>query len=139
MKNSQKISEWFLRLGLAGTYLYSGYDLFMHPSAWHWAIRPLPEFIQGIINSFGIDQYLRIQGASELFFALLFLLWFLPRPIVRIVTLLAALEMASILLFVGIGGDTFRDIGLLGAALALAAIPSKENNRSSNVQNPSQK
>jgi len=109
-----------LRLGLGCTFLYSGLDLIRHPTGWYWAVRPLPAAIQNLMNAtIGIDQYLRTQGVVEVIFALVFLGWFLPRWIVKIVSLIVAFEMAAILLFVGIGGDTFRDIGLLGAALAL--------------------
>ena len=124
MKSSQnKISEWALRLGFGFLFLYSGLDLVRHPTGWYWAVRPLPLVVQNLIdNSIGIDRYLRMQGAVELIFALVFLMWFVPRWIVKIVSLLVALEMAAILLLVGLSGDTFRDIGLLGGALALFFI-----------------
>ena len=63
-----------------------------------------------------------MQGVSELVFTAVFLMWFMPRWIVKIVAALVAVEMAAILLLVGLSGDTFRDIGLLGAALALFFI-----------------
>lgn len=121
MKFLQKISaEWSLRLGLGFMYLFSAYDIFAHPTAWYWAIRPLPQFLQVIINNqIGIDNYLRIQAVGELALAMFFLLWFLPRWVVRFASALAALEMFLILLLVGIDAITFRDIGLLGAAAAL--------------------
>ena len=115
----KKFPEWTLRLGFGFLFLYSGLDLLRHPTGWYWAVRPLPAAIQNLINtSIGIDQYLRMQGIGELIFAVVFFAWFLPRRIVKIVSLLVALEMAAILLLVGVGGDTLRDIGLLGAALA---------------------
>lgn len=110
---------WFLRLGLGITYLYSGYDLVIHPSAWHWAIRGLPLFIQQIIDSMGVNFYLRLQGSLELLFAAVLLLWFLPYSLARIVSLLIVAEMAGILLFVGVDPITFRDFAILGAAAAL--------------------
>ena len=112
--------EWALRFGLATMFLYSGIDLLRHPTGWYWAVRPLPLVMQNFINaSVGIDRYLQIQGVSELVFALVFFAWFLPRWCVTIASALVALEMAVILLLVGLSGDTFRDIGLLGAAVAL--------------------
>ncbi len=114
-----KISEWSLRFALAGTYVYSGLDLVRHPTAWYWALRPLPDFFQRIISAVGTDRYLQLQGASELAFAVVFLAWFLPSKIVRIFAALAAFEMIAILLMVGINGETFRDIGILGAAAGL--------------------
>lgn len=122
---SKKLPEIALRLGLGCMFLYSGLDLLRHPTGWYWAVRPLPQFIQNLIDaSVGIDSYLRMQGVVELVFAAVFFAWFLPRWIVKIVSLLVALEMATILLLVGVSGDTFRDIGLLGAATALFFIKS---------------
>lgn len=117
---------WILRLGLAGMYLFSAYDIYNHPTGWYWAIRPLPQSLQVLINNqIGLDRYLRFQAISEFTLALLFLAWFLPRRVVRWVALLAALEMILILWLVGIDSITFRDIGVLGAALALAVIYSR--------------
>ncbi|MEK7108572.1 MAG: hypothetical protein AAB844_00465 [Patescibacteria group bacterium] len=115
--------EWALRLGLGTMYLFSAYDIWKHPTAWYWAIRPLPQALQVIINNqIGLDRYLKFQAAGEFVLALVFLAWFLPRRFLRLAAFLAALEMALILVFVGVDGITFRDIGLLGAALALVAL-----------------
>lgn len=120
MRFLQKINpEWPLRLGLGGMFIYSGYDLFMHPTGWYWAIYPLPQGIQNTIDSIGIDAYLQFQGILELVLAFLLLAWFLPRWTLTIASFMVILEMAFILLFVGVRADTFRDIGLLGAAIAL--------------------
>ena len=124
MKNFiNKLSpEWILRLSLATMYFYSGLDLMRHPKSWYWAIRPLPQFVQQIINAFSIDLFLQIQGLIELAFALILILWFLPKTWTIIVALLTAIEMAVILVFVGLDAVTFRDIGPLGAAFALYVI-----------------
>lgn len=119
----RQVPEWVLRLGFGCMFLYSGIDLIRHPTGWYWAVRPLPWAVQSIINNqIGIDQYLRAQGAIELLFALVFFAWFAPRWIVLVVSILVALEMGVILLLVGVIGDTFRDIGLLGGAIALVAF-----------------
>lgn len=124
MKSLQKISpELSLRLGLGIMYLYSGIDLIRHPTAWHWAVRPLPAAIQNFIHTqIGINRYLVIQGVGELVLAFILLAWFLPKRWVYAVSVLAALEMALILTFITIDAVTFRDIGLLGAACALALL-----------------
>jgi uncharacterized membrane protein YphA (DoxX/SURF4 family) len=119
----QKISpEWVLRISLAVMYFYSGVDIMRHPSAWHWAIRPLPQFMQDIIQSIGIDTFLTIQGAIEVLFGIILILWFLPKVLSTIVALFSAVEMLAILIFTGIDAITFRDIGLLGASFALFII-----------------
>ena len=133
MNTFQKYApEWVLRLGFGFMFLYSGIDLIRHPTGWYWAVRPLPWFVQNIINmQIGIDRYLQMQGLSEIIFAIVFLAWFLPAWIVKIVSILIAIEMAAILLLVGVSGDTFRDIGLLGGAitLSLLLIQFKDNQR----------
>ena len=122
MMLSWRKPEWALRLGLGFMFCYSGLDLIQHPTAWYWAVRPLPDFFQALINQIGINRYLQTQGIVELAFAFIFFAWFLPRRIVKIAALFTALEMAGILLLVGINGGTFRDIGLLGGAIALFSI-----------------
>jgi hypothetical protein len=123
---NQTYAIWALRLGFAAMFGYSGVDILVHPTAWHWAIRGLPLFFQNIINTIGLDTYLMLQGIVELLFALIFLLWIWSR-LTRLVALLVALEMATILLFVGIDSITFRDFGLLGAAIALFFLLKQQN------------
>jgi len=112
-------SQFFLRLGLGAMFAYSGIDILLHPTAWTWALRGLPAFIQTQIDRIGPEMYLRGQGIAELAMAAAFLAWFLPRPLVRIAAFFAAVEMAAILVFVGVDAVTFRDIGILGAALGV--------------------
>ncbi|TSC67326.1 MAG: hypothetical protein G01um101472_447 [Parcubacteria group bacterium Gr01-1014_72] len=114
--------EWLLRLGLGVMYLYSGIDIVRHPDAWSWAIRQLPDVIEAIPKAIGVEIFLKGQGIVEIIFAAVFLLWFMPRALVRIVAFLSALEMLAITLLVGVDAVTFRDIGLIGASLALSLI-----------------
>jgi hypothetical protein len=121
MKFLQKIKPVaVLRFSLGASYLYSGYDLFMHPTGWYWAIRPLPEFAQTIIHDvIGVDTFLRTQGLIELGMAFLFLAWFLPKMGARVASFLSALQMTLILIFIGLTLETFRDMPILGASLAV--------------------
>ena len=112
----------FIRLGLGAMFAYSGIDIILHPSAWTWALNGLPSFLHNSINAIGAENYLRIQGGLELAMAAAFVAWFLPRWLVRLAALGAAIEMAAILAFVGIDAVTFRDLGLLGAVLALLVM-----------------
>ena len=121
--------EWFLRLSLGAVYLYTSVDIFRHPTGWYWAIRPLPQVLQNIINGIGIDNYLKAQATGELIIALALLTWFLPKAIAGIAGLLVGLQMFSILVLVGISLETFRDIGLLGGGLALFILSLREENR----------
>ena len=121
MKILQRIKPvWILRISLGFSYLYSGYDLFAHPTGWYWALRPLPDFAQDIINDvIGKDLFLRTQGIAEMVMALLFLAWFLPKIGVRVAAFLSALQMTLILIAIGLTLETFRDIPILGASLAV--------------------
>ena len=115
--------EWMLRLGLGGLYLYSGYDLLVNPSGWTWAV---PFWFSKIVTAaMPLQTYLQLQGAIELTFAAVLLLWFIPRRMVAFVSLLSAFEFLFILIFAPQFSITFRDIGLLGAALALAILVSR--------------
>ena len=118
--------EWALRLGLGLMYIYSGYDLFANPQHWYGFI---PQWFSRLLGGGTgvINAYLRLQGAGEFIIGLLFLAWFSGKWGLRAAAILAALEMALIILFVGIDPITFRDIGLLGAATAVLIISFKEN------------
>mgnify|MGYP001601086166 CR=1 len=117
--------EWPLRLGLGFMYIYSGYDLFYHPTSWYWAI---PKWFSQIVTSIAtLELYLQLQGVGEFIMGCLLLAWFLGRRWLQVVSVLAVIEFAGILIFTGIGPITFRDIGLLGAALALFIISLKSD------------
>lgn len=126
-----KISlEWPLRFGLGIMYLYSGFDLARHPTAWHWA---LPYWMREIITgAVPLNTYLQMQGMVEIVFALVLLAWFLPRRAVWLVALLSVFEFAAILILAFVPFSeanfliTFRDIGLLGAACALLLLVSRQ-------------
>lgn len=130
--------EWSLRLGFGLMYVYSGTDIIRHPTAWYWALRPViklaPVSFQAVLNGQGfINRFLVFQGAIELALAFLLLAWFLPKKMVMFAAAISTLEMALILLFLPVDSITFRDIGLLGGALALLIILSrKENGNPSN-------
>ena len=111
--------ERALRLSLGAMYLYSGINIVRHPNAWTWVIKQLPPLIQNPITQFGAEKYLLSQGVGEIILALIFLIWFLPRSIVKYAGLFSAFEMLAIILLVGVDAVTFRDIGLIGPGLAL--------------------
>jgi uncharacterized membrane protein YphA (DoxX/SURF4 family) len=100
-----------LRLGLAFTYLYSGYHLATNPGPW---VGFMPEWFQNLLPV-APELYLRLQGVGELLFAASLLSGIL----IRWVALLSAIEMLGILLLSGITLVTFRDIAILGVSLSL--------------------
>ncbi len=116
-----------LRVGLAATYIFSGIDLVKNPTAWHWAINQalvnLPDFFSTFVNeTIGVNTFLKVQGVGELILAVLLLTWFLPKKILQPLAAFITVEMFFILVLTGIDYYTFRDLGLLGAGLALTAI-----------------
>ena len=109
---------WALRLTLGIMYVYTGVDFLRAPE--HWYGFTPAWFSQLVLTvSPSMDVYLRIQGVGELMLGLAFLAWFLPLFLVRITAFLSALEIALILLLVGIDLITFRDIPILGASFAV--------------------
>lgn len=121
--SKQRIAEVALRLSLGAMYLYSGIDLIRHPGSWLWAIPLwLREIITSVVN---LNLYIQIQGGVEIVFALIFLGWFFRKSLVRVAAFLATLEFAAILVLAFFPWSetnfltTFRDIGLLGAGVAL--------------------
>lgn len=111
MSKHQKSAIWALRLGLAAVYLYSGPDLILHPGDW---IGYLPGWLKEILPA-PPELYLRAQGIVEILFALSFLTGFG----IKWSALFSAAEMLGIILFYGIDGVSFRDLGLFGAAICL--------------------
>lgn len=121
---SRLTPEWALRAGLGVMYAYSGVDLWRHPTAWYWAVRPLlgwfPASWQASLGTpEAMSRYLVGQGVGELILAAILLAWFTPKLLVRWAALLTTLEFAAILLLIPIDAITFRDFGLLGAGWAL--------------------
>ena len=121
---------WALRSTLGVMYLYTGIDFLRAPQHWYGFVPPW--FSQAALQVFpSMDGYLRIQGAGELLLGLAFLAWFLPGGVVRIAAFLSAVEMALILLFVGVDLITFRDIPILGASLAVFLMTFQKHGASS--------
>lgn len=109
--------EWPLHFGLGLVYIYSGYGLLFNPSSWTWAI---PSWFAALVNQLmPVEVYLRLQGIIELMMALILLTWFSNKKLVGLVALISSVEFIFILLFAPQFSVTFRDMGLLGAALAI--------------------
>ncbi len=128
MKFPLKISpEWPLRVGLAATYLYSGWDILLHPTSW---TRFVPGWFTDLVTPFmPLETYLRLQAGIELILAIALLLWFLKPSLLKYVALLGGIEMAGILFLGSSGIDliTFRDLGLLGGFATLFLLFHKQS------------
>ncbi|MDP3727742.1 MAG: hypothetical protein Q8R35_03855 [bacterium] len=117
----QKINPvWPLRIGLGLMFVYSGTGLIRQPLDWQGFLPPW--FGDLVSRVLPLPTYLAVQGTGELILAAIFLLPFVPLMAVRLAAVAAALEFSGILLFTGLDLITFRDIGLLGAAVALVSL-----------------
>lgn len=105
------ISILILRLGLALTFLYSGWSLLWSPVDW---VGFAPLWFRELLP-ISLELYLRIQGGVELLWALSLV----SGIAIRYAALLASAELAGILIFYGVDLISFRDLGILGSALAL--------------------
>lgn len=115
---------WVLRIGLGATYLYSGMNLVANPELWYGF---LPGWFSALVIKFmEVNTYLRLQGMAEVLVGVLFLSWFLESWALRLAILYSVLGLSVILTFFGIDLITFRDLGLLGAAMALGVMEIKK-------------
>jgi len=112
-KENMKLSPVFiLRIGLGLTLLYASLHMFLDPAAWTPFI---PHWVGAIVNP---QIFLAIHSVFELILGVLLLCgWLLPGA-----SLLVFLDFVSILIFYGVDDLTFRDFGLVMAALALFVI-----------------
>ncbi|MBI2003579.1 MAG: DoxX family membrane protein [Parcubacteria group bacterium] len=115
MFNSTKTSNLFLRLGLAFVFLWFGVDKFIHPDYWINAWFPL--WLQGILTRFGIGNlnFIYANGIFEVVIGL----GFVFNIFVKLLALLTILFLLFVLISFGLNEVTIRDVGLIGAALAL--------------------
>ena len=112
--------EWILRISLGLMYVYSGIDLMAHPKSWTWAV---PWWFSKIVTPFvPLDVYLRFQGGVELLMAVIFLALFWKGRFILLLAIFSSLELLFILLFSPQFATTFRDIGVLGASVALCLV-----------------
>jgi uncharacterized membrane protein YphA (DoxX/SURF4 family) len=109
--NKAQLAPFLLRLGLAIVFAYAAISSLMHPDQW---VGYLPSFIARTHDATNI---LRLFSVMEIGLAV----WLLSGKFVRYAALLTTAMLAGII--VAQPGDliiTFRDIGLLFMALALA-------------------
>lgn len=112
-------SYFFLRWGLGLTFLLIALDMWRHPDVW---IGYLPQE-----SLFGMTREALLFGTA-LFNAVVGALMML-RVAMKVVASLAALHVLGVLVFNGLDPVLLRDVGLLGAALALATWPTRYRRR----------
>lgn len=113
LTNHSNMAPLFLRLGLATMFLYAAISSFINPNEW---VGYLPTFVKDMLPA---TLVLGVFSVIELILAA----WLLSGVYVRF----AALVCAGMLLGIVVSNFSllpisFRDIGLIFAALALAVI-----------------
>ena len=110
---NRSLASIFLRIGLAGVFLYAAIASFMAPAQW---VNYLPQFIA---TSSSANLYLDIFSVIEILLAL----WLLWGKRIVWAALISAVLMAGVIIFnLSSLYIVFRDFGLLFAALALATL-----------------
>ena len=113
-----------LRWGIGITYAWIGVDMFIHPETW---IGYIPaEGIGGLDR----DTSLMVAGVLDVGIGILLII----QKFVKAVSALASVHLAGILFTHGLDSVLIRDVGLLGATLALLTWPAplyqRKNKRS---------
>lgn len=112
-------SHLMISWGLGATFLWIGLDILIHPESWIGFVPP--ELPAGLTR----DTALQLNGALDTMLGIFLLLRWWQKT----TALLAALHLIGILVTNGIDAVIIRDIGLLGAALALLLWPTKYRKR----------
>lgn len=116
MGTSTKVTSLLLRLGLAAVLLYASIAAFVAPNDW---VGFLPRVLTQHFDGYRLLQFF---SAYELVLAL----WLLSGVYIRLAALAAAATFSGILLTnITLLPITFRDITMIFAALALAALPAQ--------------
>ncbi len=111
--NNPKLAQVLLRIGLAFVFLYAAISSLMHPDEW---VGYLPSFLAKMSDA---TMLLRFFSIVEILLSV----WLLFGKYAHYAALLSALMLGGIVL--AQPGDlliTFRDIGLMFMALALASM-----------------
>lgn len=110
-------SELFLRLGLAGVYLYSGWSLVTAPAGRLAMLSDWPAWTEAGLAALGQETFLQLLGSFELALGGLFLMWFMPGRVVRWAACAASVHLIILLSSQGLSLATFPLIGLIGLSL----------------------
>lgn len=116
VKGTGKLTPMFvLRIGLGLTLIYAGAHILSDTVTW---VEFIPPWLYKLISP---SLFLTIHGIEELILGVLLLAGiFLPA-----VSILTFLDMLSIVIFYGVDDISFRDFGLMMAALALFLLTRK--------------
>lgn len=115
-----------LRFGLGAVFLWIGIDIWRHPETWLG-------FVPADLG-FGVSPEAALSATGAFDAALGVLLWLNVWP--KIAGFLATAHLLGVLAVQGIDAVLIRDVGLLGAALALTFWPRRYHRRRRQVWLP---
>lgn len=119
MWQSLRISHLILRLSLAFVFLWFGIDKFFHPGYWFDAW--MPQFVINLGLSLNISPNNLIYGIGAV--ELLIGISFVSNMFVDFFAMIAVIFLIGISLFYGFNEVLVRDVGIIGALLALMLWP----------------
>ena len=115
MKKLQLNAPFLITFGLGLTFIYAGVDALANPANW---IGYIPQWTSVIMPR----EYLL---AAHAMFELLLGIMLIAHLYLHAVSFIVACDIAIILLISGVDAVTFRDFGLLMAAIALFILTQK--------------
>jgi uncharacterized membrane protein YphA (DoxX/SURF4 family) len=121
MWQSLRISHLFLRLSLAGVFLWFGLDKFFDPG--YWLNAWVPASVVHIAALFHISGNLLVYAFGVL--ELLIGISLASNMFVELFALLGAVFLITISFFYGFNEIVVRDIGLIGGLFALSFWPNQ--------------
>lgn len=108
MKN---LAMWALRIGLSITFIWIGYLVLQNPGGWAKSIQPWAVQLMPVMP----ENMMVLTGYFDIAVGIMLLI----NPMVGIAALLGTVHLAGVVLTISSSGIIARDLGLLGAALAL--------------------
>lgn len=105
--------SFILRSGLALVFLYAGVASLLDPTSW---IGFIPGWLRGIIPA---ETFLVVHAGGEIILGL----WLISGKNAYAAAIISALAMGAIIVFnLGALDIVFRDVAILGMAIALAVL-----------------
>lgn len=121
MWQSLRISHLFLRLSLAGVFLWFGIDKFFHPA--YWLSAWIPQSIVDLATALYIPSDALVYGFGVL--ELLIGISLASNMFVGLFALIGTVLLISISILYGFNEVFIRDIGLVGGLMALVFWPNR--------------
>ncbi len=106
------LAQWSLRIGLAVTFMWIGFMILQNPSGWAKSIQPWAADLLPIMP----ENLMVLTGYFDMAVGVMLLI----NPMVGVAALLGTVHLLGVVLTISSNGIIARDLGLLGATLALA-------------------